>query len=72
MKPNYVTDDYYAEYNEIPNKKIFNLKLVTMIEFRNIKTFLLKDILQIGHKTFLVSIKLCICKTVFCSLDLCY
>ena len=51
MKPIDVTDDYYAEYNrtaftEDPsNKKILNLKLVTTLEFENIKTFLLKDIL---------------------------
>ena len=63
MKPIEVTDDYYAEYNEHPielqsNKKILNLKLVAMLEFQNIKTFLLKDILQIGQKKFLLSIKL--------------
>ena len=63
MKPIEVTDDYYGEYNGIPmelhsNKKILNLKLVTMLEFQNIKTFLLKDILQIGQKKFLLLIKL--------------
>ena len=57
MKPIEVTDDYYAEYNEHPNKKILNLKLVTMLEFQNIKTFLLKNILQIGQKKFLILIK---------------
>ena len=36
IKPIDVTDDYYAEYNENPmelhsNKKILNLKLVTML-----------------------------------------
>ena len=32
MKPIEVTGDYYAEYNEDPsNKKILNLKLVTML-----------------------------------------
>ena len=30
-------------------KKVLNLKLVTMLEFQNIKTFLLKDIHQIGQ-----------------------
>ena len=39
-------------------KKIQNLKLVIMLEFLNIKTFLLKDILQIGQKKFLLLIKL--------------
>ena len=58
IKPIEVTDNYYAEYNEIPNKKILNLKLVTMLEFQNIKAFLLKDILQIGQKKFLLLIKL--------------
>ena len=58
MKPIEVMDDYYAEYNKIANKKILNLKLVIMLEFLNIKTFLLKDILQIGQKKFLLLIKL--------------
>ena len=32
MKPTKITNDYYAEYNEHPsNKKILNLKLVTML-----------------------------------------
>ena len=57
IKPIDVTDDSYAEYNENPNKKDPNLKLVIMLEFQNIKTFLLKDILQIGQK-FLLLIKL--------------
>ena len=39
-------------------KKILNLKLVTMLEFQNIKTFLLKDIPQIGQKKFLLLVKL--------------
>ena len=63
MKPIEVTDDYYAEYNENSmelhsNKKILNLKLVAMLEFQNIKIFLLKDILQIGQKKFLLLGKL--------------
>ena len=58
MKPIEVTDDSYAEYNETENKKILNLKLVTMLEFQNIKTFLLKDILQIGQRKFLLLMKL--------------
>ena len=29
-----------------------------MLEFQNIKTFLLKEILQIGHKKFLLLVKL--------------
>ena len=39
-------------------KMILNLKLVTMLEFQNIKTFLLKDMLQIGQKKFLLLVKL--------------
>ena len=59
MKPIDVTDDSYAEYNENPNKKkILNLKLVIMLEFENVKTFLLKDILQICQKKFLLLAKL--------------
>ena len=53
MKPIEVTDEH-------PNKKIQNLKLMIMLEFENIKTFLLKDILQIGQKKFLLLIKLTI------------
>ena len=33
--------------------KILHLKLVIMLEYQNTKTFLLKDILQIGLKKFL-------------------
>ena len=39
-------------------EKILNLKLVAMLEFQIIKAFLLKDILQIGQKKFLLLIKL--------------
>ena len=55
MKPVNFTDDSYAEYNE---KKILNLKLVTTLEFQNMRTFLLKDILQIGLEKFLLLVKL--------------
>ena len=54
MKPIDVRDDSCAEYNE----KILNLKLVTMLEFQNTKTFLLKDTLQIRQKKFLLLAKL--------------
>ena len=37
---------------------IINLTLVIMQEFQNIKTFLLKDMLQIGQKKFLLLVKL--------------
>ena len=39
---------------KIQTKKILNLKLVTMLEFQNIQTFLLKDIVQTGQKKFLL------------------
>ena len=39
-------------------KKILNLKLISMLEFQNTKTFLLKDTLQIGQKKFLLLVKL--------------
>ena len=58
MKPIDVTSDSYAEYNEKSNKKIQNLKLVTMLEFKNTKTFLLKDTLQLGWKRFFLLVKL--------------
>ena len=59
IKPMEVTDDYYAKYNEDPsNNKILNLKMVTMLEFKKIKTFLLKYILQIGQKETSLLIKL--------------
>ena len=58
IKSIYVRDDSYAECNEDPNKKNLNSKLVTMLEFRNTKTFLLKDTLQIGQKKLLLLVKL--------------
>ena len=39
-------------------KKILNLKLVILSEYQNIKTFLLKDVLKIGQKKFLLLVKL--------------
>ena len=55
MKPIDFKDDSYAEYNE---KKILNLKLVTTLEFQNMKIFLLKDIFQIGQEKCLLLAKL--------------
>ena len=40
------------------SKNVLNLKLVKMLEFQNLKTYLLKDILQIDQKNFLLLIKL--------------
>ena len=56
VKPIDVTSDSYAKYNLI--RKILTLKLVAMLEFQNIKTFLLKDMLQIGRKKFLFLVEL--------------
>ena len=42
---------------KIQIKKTLNLKLVIMLEFQNMKTILLKDILQIGQKKFLLLVK---------------
>ena len=58
IKPIDVTGDSYDEYNEDFNKKILNKKLAIMLEFQNTKTFLLKDMLQIGQKKFLLLVKL--------------
>ena len=57
IKPIDVTGDSYDEYNEDFNKKILNKKLAIMLEFQNTKTFLLKDMLQIGQKKFLLLVK---------------
>ena len=53
-----VTDDSYAGYNEDFNKRYLSLKLVKVLEFQNTKTFLLKDMLQIGQKRFLLLVGL--------------
>ena len=54
MKPIDFKDDSYVEYNKDFNKNILNLTSVIMLEFQNIKVFLLKDILQIGQNKFLL------------------
>ena len=53
MKPVDVESSTYIDFDKKIPKKILNLKLVIMLEHRNTKTFLLKDILQIGLKKFL-------------------
>ena len=58
IKSTDVTSNSYAEYNENSNKKILNLKLVTMLEFQNTKAFLLRNILQVDRKKFLLLVKL--------------
>ena len=58
MKPIDVKNDSYAEYNENSNKKGPKFKVDDCVRIQNTKTFLLKDILQIGQKRFLVLIKI--------------
>ena len=53
MKPIEVRDNTYIDSIKKIMIKIVNLKLVIMLEYQNRKTFLLKDILQIGLKKFL-------------------
>ena len=43
---------------KILTQKMPNLKMVTMLEFQNINTFLLKYTLQIVQKKFLLLVKL--------------
>ena len=58
IKPIDVIDDSYVEYNETSNKKDPKFKVGSMLEFQSIKIFLLKDMLQIGLKNFLLLVKL--------------
>ena len=58
MKPIDVTRDSYVKYNENSNKKDCKFKAMIMSEFQNRKTFLRKDIIQIGQKKFLLLVKL--------------
>ena len=58
MKPVDVMDNLVLNTIKILIKKILNLKSVIMLEFQNIKTFLLKDILPIGKNKFLLLPKL--------------
>ena len=58
MKPIDVMGDSYAEYNENPKKKDPKFKVGDHIRIAKYKTFLLKDILQIGENKFLSLVKL--------------
>ena len=63
MKPIQVRDDYYAEYNEDSmelqsNKKDPQFKVGDYVRISKKKAFLLKDILQLGQKKFLLLMKL--------------
>ena len=65
MKPIDVKDDSYAEYNEDSNNK--NLKFKVSGHVRSTKIFLLKDMLLISQKKFLLLVKL---KIHYCGLML--
>ena len=56
MKPIDVTGDSYAEYNEDSNNKALKFKVGDHV--RSTKIFLLKDMLQIGQKKFLLLMRL--------------
>ena len=58
MEPIDFTSDYYAEHSEDSNKKDSKFKVGDFLEFQSIKIFLLKNMLQIGQKKFLLLIKL--------------
>ena len=58
MKPIDVTSNSCCITMKTLMKKVLNLKLVIVSEYQNKKTFLLKDLLQIGQKKFLSSAKL--------------
>ena len=67
MKPIDVKSDSCTEYNiDSKEKKNLNFKLVIILEFQNIKTFLLTVILQIGQMFLLLA------KLKYSSMDLCY
>ena len=54
MKPIDVTDHSYAKYNANPNKKSPKFKAGYHVRISKYKNILLKDILQIGLKKFLL------------------
>ena len=57
MKPIDVTDDYFAEYNEESNKKDPRFKVGDHVRILSTKISLLKDMLLIGQKKFLLLVK---------------
>ena len=60
LKRNPLTSELLLMLNtmKIQVKKILNSKLVIMLEFQKIKTFLLKDTIRVGQKKFLLLVKL--------------
>ena len=66
MKPTDVGDDAFTDYNEESNEKDPKFKVGDHVRFSKYKNVLLKDILLIGLKKFLLQKnKKC------CTLDLC-
>ena len=57
MKPIDIKNDSFTQYDEEIVKKIPNLKLVIISEFQSIRIFLLKCMLLIGVKKFLLQKK---------------
>ena len=57
MTPNEVIDNYYAKNYEIPNKTNPKFKVGDHVRIST-TIFLLKDMLQIGQKKFLLLIKI--------------
>ena len=58
MKPIDVKGNTYIDFKKEVKDKILNLKLVTVLEFQNMKTFLLQDTLQTSQKKFLLLVNL--------------
>ena len=54
MKSADVKNDSFAEYNEESNEKDSNFKVVDHVRISKYKIFLLRDILLIGVKRFLL------------------
>ena len=58
MKSINVTSDFYAEYNEDSNVTKPKFKVGDHVRIPKYKNILLKDILKIGQKKFLLLVKL--------------
>ena len=58
MEPIDITGDSCVKYNQNPNKKDPKFKVDDHVRISKYKNILLKDILQIGYKKFLLLIKL--------------
>ena len=54
MRPTDVKNDSFAEYHEKSYEKILNSKLAIMLESQSTRIFLLKDMLLIGVKKYVL------------------